>query len=290
MLKSKRSRVFIIAGIALLAMLLLSMGLSQVKLQVGESFSLDVSQNQDNQYPPLFRGDFFVYLFYAVYLVSMVVTFVLLIYMLLTPERRRRLARFLLRVVPVVVVLSLLLNAVSSFTRNSTQQIQVQPGIQITQAGTPAPLAVFTPATSPWIIFSTSLVLALVIAAVVVFIIVNLRRGTLQTTPLMRLADQAQATLDTLHAGGDLKNAVLRCYFEMSRILLEQRSLRRDRSMTPHEFEGLLVSKGLPAESVSLLTRLFEEVRYGTKEPGQREEWMAVTSLTAIIDACKGVQ
>ncbi len=280
--------MIVIAAIALLALVLLSSALSQTSLQPGEAVNLGNNGVLGGQYTALFSGSIFFDFLYLIYLVCVAALIVLIIYMLLTPERRKQLAKFLLRVVPVVVILLFVANYVHACSNNTSQPTQPPPGAAPTAVGTGLSPAVFTPATSPWVVVVASVVLALIIAGLIVFLILRAQhQGSQQSTPLMRLADQAQAALDTVQAGGDLKNAVLRCYFEMSRILSEQRSLKRDRSMTPHEFELLLVSNGMPGESVQLLTRLFEEVRYGAKVPGQREEWMAVTSLTAIVEACK---
>ena len=64
---------------------------------------------------------------------------------------------------------------------------------------------------------------------------------------LLRLANEAQAALDSLDAGGDLRNAVMRCYYEMNRILVTKKGLLRSRWMTAREFETLVVAQGLPA-------------------------------------------
>jgi hypothetical protein len=292
MVKQKKIQVIIIAGIALLAMLLLSSALSQTRLQPGKAINLGLGGVQGGQYSSLFSGNIILYFFYLIYMVSMAALLILTVYMLLTPERRKQLVKFLLRAVPVVAVLFFVSNYVRACSNKTSTPGQPAPGVPPTPVGgTTVPAAVFTPETSSWVIIVASVVLALIIASLVVLLILRARRNSLlQTTPLMRLADQSQFALDSVQAGGDLKNAVLRCYFEMSCILVEQRSLKRDRSMTPHEFEVVLVSKGMPAESVQLLTRLFEEVRYGMKVPGQREEWMAVTSLTAIVEVCRRAQ
>jgi len=288
MLKQKKLRVVIIAGIALLAMLLLSTALSQTKLQGGEAIHLSQTKVEAGQYGALFSGNAILVFIYLIYLVSIVALLIIIIYMLLTPERRKQLLKFLLRAVPIAAILLFVANYVRACSSKTTNIVQPLPGPLPTVAVDSPPTAVFTPDTSPAVIIVASVVLALIIAILVAFIILRARRENLrQTTPLLRLADQAQAALDIVQAGGDLKNAVLRCYFEMTRSLSEQRGLKRDGSMTPHEFEALLVSNGMPSESVQLLTRLFEEVRYGTKVPGQREENMAVTSLTTIIEACR---
>jgi len=146
----------------------------------------------------------------------------------------------------------------------------------------------FSPNTSPWIIMVAGIILGVIATIVITLLIIRFQHEKAwQSTPLMRLADQAQEALNELGAGGDLRNIVLRCYFEMTKIIIEKKSMKREKSMTPREFEMELVAKGLPLKSVQMLTRLFEEVRYGSKVPDNREEWMATTSLTAIIEACQ---
>jgi len=289
MVKQKKLRVIIFAGMALLAMILLSTTLSQTSLQQGEAINLPSKALGGGQYSALFNGNFIEIFFAIVNLISFTALFIIFIYMLLTPERRKQLLKFLLKAVPVVAVLLFIANYAHGCSKLTTVPNQAVLAPQPTLAGgTPVPEAVFTPVTSPLIVIVASVVLAVIISSLVVYLFMRARRESLrQVTPLMRLADQAQTALNTVQAGGDLKNAVLRCYYEMSRSLSEQLGLKREQSMTPHEFEARLVTNGLPAESVQLLTRLFEEVRYGTKIPGQREEWMAVTSLTAIVEACR---
>jgi hypothetical protein len=107
--------------------------------------------------------------------------------------------------------------------------------------------------------------------------------------PLAELAREAQTAVDSLRSGGELYDVVIRCYHEMSRVLSESRGISRPEQMTPREFAGYLAAMGLPQEPISGLTRLFEEVRYGTKEAGATEEEWAIASLTAIVEACEVV-
>ena len=97
---------------------------------------------------------------------------------------------------------------------------------------------------------------------------------------------QAQSALDALQAGGDLKNTIIKCYYQMCAVINEHRGILRSQTMTPHEFEDYLASKGLPGEPVHQLTHLFEDVRYGNLLAGAAEEQVALNSLTAIIEAC----
>jgi hypothetical protein len=68
------------------------------------------------------------------------------------------------------------------------------------------------------------------------------------------------------------------------------RGVRRSSDMTAQEFEQLLIDAGLPKEPLRRLTRLFEDVRYGTEVPSEKEERTAVRCLTAIAEACRSIQ
>lgn len=99
------------------------------------------------------------------------------------------------------------------------------------------------------------------------------------------VADQAQQALRDIREGGNLKSAILHSYVEMNRVVKEEMGISRQRSMTARDFEQHLTQKGLPAEPVQSLTRVFEQVRYGHDTPGKVEETQAVEALTSIIAA-----
>jgi hypothetical protein len=99
------------------------------------------------------------------------------------------------------------------------------------------------------------------------------------------LYDEALSAKNALQAGESFRNVILRCYYEMGQVVDRQRGVRRKEDMTPREFERRLVEIGLPAEPVAQLTRLFEAVRYGSKQPGEQAERQAIECLDAIIRA-----
>ncbi len=105
--------------------------------------------------------------------------------------------------------------------------------------------------------------------------------------PLAQLAAQAQTALNALRDGADTGDVVLRCYFEMLRVLDQTQGIRRVEAVTPREFAVQLLALGLPAEPVQALTRLFEEVRYGSHEADDAVAERAVGSLEAIVAACE---
>jgi hypothetical protein len=147
----------------------------------------------------------------------------------------------------------------------------------------------FTPP-SGWVVlaasFGVALLLVTAVAGLGYYLWLNFRP---LDPPLVELAREAQSAVDSLRSGGRLYDIVIRCYHEMSRTLSESRGIKRQDAMTPREFESYLAAMGLPQEPIRGLTRLFEEARYGAKEPGPEEEEQAIASLTAIVEACEGV-
>ncbi len=154
------------------------------------------------------------------------------------------------------------------------------------QPGAAAPAA--APVSSPeWFVWATAAVLALLLIAAGALVVRRLRQP--RAAALEQISQQAQETLAEVRAGTvDLKDAVTRCYVQMSRALSEQRGMVRPDSMTPREFEQRLIQAGLPRQDVHRLTQLFEKVRYGACRPGLVEEREAVSCLTAIVQACGG--
>ena len=153
--------------------------------------------------------------------------------------------------------------------------------------GEMAPFPEFVAAPSPWLGILISLVIALVIVGMLAGVALLIARRRPPETALQQLARSARDTLEALQGGADLKNAVIRCYLEMSRVARERRGLQRQADMTPHEFQFELEKAGLPGEPVRQLTRLFEDVRYGDRPPGEREGRQAVACLHAIVEAAK---
>jgi hypothetical protein len=96
-----------------------------------------------------------------------------------------------------------------------------------------------------------------------------------------------QESLLKIHEGADLKDIIVRCYYEMEQALMKERGITRNRDMTPREFESILCNSGLPIEPLFQLTSLFEEIRYGNRAPGELEKRDAIRCLTAIIKACE---
>jgi hypothetical protein len=105
-----------------------------------------------------------------------------------------------------------------------------------------------------------------------------------------RLTLQAEWALQALKRGLDLKNVIVRCYWEMGQVLREEQGIEMEAAMTVREFESLLVARGVPHPPVHQLTELFESVRYGRRTVSADDERRAVDCLTAIAQYSRAKQ
>ena len=285
-------------GIALVAMLLLSAGVSELELLPGESApGTEVESESMGGIPTeideVLRTAFRV--FAAIIVVGLPVV---IISSLLTPEARKNLLKGM---VPLIL-LGLLVYGAFRASSNLEEALQPTP---TAAAGTPEP----TPASEAvtgvvieetsgidtaapeWLIWAAIVTLALILALVLVGAVRLLFRYRVrQPSPLAELAEQAEDAAEAIRAGADLHDTILLCYYRMSQTLQERRGIWRERAMTPREFETYLARSGIPVEHVRRLTRLFEKVRYGAKAIEAEDERQALSSLGAIVEHCRSAQ
>jgi hypothetical protein len=298
MFRRMRIVLLLALGIALVAMLLLSAGVSELELLPGESaLDTEVQSEAMGGVPPgldealstAFR------IFAAIIVVGLPVV---IISSLLTPEARKNLLKGM---VPLIL-LGLLVYGALRASSNLEEALQPTPTVA---AGTPEP----TPASEAvsevvleetggidtaapeWLIWAAVVTLALILAMVLVGAVrLLLRYRVRQPSPLAELAEQAEDAAEAIRAGADLHDTVLLCYYRMSQTLQERRGIWRERAMTPREFETYLARSGIPVEHVRRLTRLFEKVRYGAKMIEAEDERQALSSLGAIVEYCRSAQ
>jgi len=205
---------------------------------------------------------------FAIYFVSIVIS----------PQTRRHALALLVTLLMVVAVLMILF-----YSRSGASPAA---GGQAAEVG-PASggdLPVIAPAEpAGWIVWLAAVALSLALLGGAYLLWRRFFRHPRRS--LAGLAGQAQAALQELQSGTDLRDVVTRCYVEMSRIVGERRGLRRRESLTPREFAYRLTAAGLPAEDVYRLTRLFERVRYADQPPGPAEQQEATACLEAIVAA-----
>jgi hypothetical protein len=287
-----RVRTYIFAGLALLALILLSISVNSLEMAPGLPFSFPQIMPKVVD-PSISLGSMRFLL--AVLRVIMIVAWIglpfYIILLFISKDERKRFIRMMAFLVPILIMLYFLANNQSTkkAADNIDPRIFGNTGAD-TGLATPVTLPEFKPPPQ-WVTTLTTVVIALAITAIVLgisFMLWKRSRDQMRLKePLRKVERQAQAALDAIISGGNLRDAIMRCYLQMLQTLQEYRGIQRDRDMTPHEFESYLINRGIPGEPLHQLTRLFEEVRYGTLTPGRRDEQVAVSSLSAIVSACQ---
>ncbi len=281
----------LLAGFVLLALLLLASSLNALELAEGKPVPL-------GEMAPTFansaENENLLSIFMIVFRVLMIIVWILIpiyiVYLIISKEARKRFLRDMVTLLPILFFLYWLTS--SDLMQNREGEESGLLGInQPMDEGVfeqPPAMPVFQPPPD-WVTTVTSLVLAVALTAIVALIIFTVwrRNRRKEELPLQKIERRAQDALDDLAAGGDLREVIQRCYFQMIDVLHEYRNIQRDRDVTPHEFERLLARHGLPPDPVHQLTMLFEQVRYGAHQPGRQEERLAISSLSAIVSACQ---
>jgi hypothetical protein len=288
--KNARLRAVVFIGLAAAALFFLAAGLAQLELLPG----LPLPMILQEEVPPgtiegLPGGDTIIFILRVVYFIGLILLPFFVIYLVINPKARKQFLRDLLRVGAFLLMMYMLYNLFRSFRQQGVEELGEGGGGGLGDIY-PMELVEFTPSAAPWLVNALATLLAVLLAGLVgVLLWAALRRRPAEQ-PLKQIAVEAQSALDAIEAGGDLRNIVIRCYAEMSRVLSEQRGIQRPADMTPREFETALARQGMPRQPVQALTRIFEEVRYGVKVPGEREERQARESLAAIVEACGGLE
>ena len=217
-------------------------------------------------------------------IVIMILLPLTVLYMIFTKEGRRRALRIVLQLLLFMFLMSFVIERQSNLVEMPEGAMT---GLSPLEDAQFEPPPEFVPGDMQDLTTALSLGLAVVLTIVIVTTLYILwrRRRLAQDDTLIELAREAQDALDEIQTGGSLRNAVIRCYVEMSRVISEKRNIQRGITMTSHEFEEHLVKAGLPKMPVKDLTRLFEDARYGNRDPDPTEEQRAVACLSSIVTA-----
>jgi hypothetical protein len=287
MTKHKKIWILCFLGVAVAAMVLLSAGLSDLEFLPGQPFFLATGSPQ-SVLEPLPGGESLMTLVRGVVALALICAPFLIVYFVVSPEFRKRVLRVFISLLWIYA-----LGIV--FARLRLDFAQIDEGIRLGpspgQELGPVPVANFVNDPPQWLAVVTTILLSVILGGLLVGAIWYFRRLAHRSSPapLEQLAQPVLDALESLQAGGDLRNIVMRCYFEMVRVLDTQRGIQRQMDMTPREFERCLEEVGLSGEPVWQLTRLFEAVRYGAKDVGEDEERRAIACLTDIVEACRSL-
>ena len=279
--------VFLI--IAMLLIILLSSSLSQITFKPGKPFSLgelDVERiYQGLESGPKGFGQTFFLVIRRIYLVTLILLPVYILVNLLSPRGRTNLIADLIIILVILLFAVLLSENVQPFSTQSTRESS-QSAVQ-TGLSRPAPL--FDPNIPAWMEVLAAILLAVFVAVIVAFVLrwMHKRSEALKFRSKEKIADQVQEVIDALQAGKNIRQTVIRCYYQMSLYIEQQHGIQRKSAITPAEFEEQLIKQGFPPQPVQGLTRLFERVRYGNESLSLKEERQAVNSLQSIVDFCR---
>jgi hypothetical protein len=283
---SQKQVTLLLAALALAGLFILATGLNTLDLKSGPLYLLPEKEQKtleplpvgDNQATSSYLGVLLV--------VFLIVLPISLVYLLLSPEARRR---FLIQVIQALVMVFFLYflyrnigrifpNLSKQFAGGMNGDLEAR-GIELRF------LEPFTPRNPAWLIELLSFVLA--VGFVYFLFWLWRKRGQMDahtSTPAEKLVRSAQIALRGIDAGQNLRDVVLRCYQEMTEAVADKRHISRPEYATPHEFVNKLETAGMPAEQVRRLTDLFETVRYGHKIPGSQERAEAVACLKAVVE------
>lgn len=277
--------ILITAAIALVV--LLAITIAGVQLLPGEPLLLRLNPLRPGAPAPGMPGaDFIVGLVRILLALSILLFPVYIIYAIFSRDGRRRLLLNIISMAILFVTLSSMRNLALNLDLAPMQgDLDLQAPTQPEQ--TP-PEAVFNADPPEWAVLAVTLGVSLLLVALGAAAIAYVIRRRRAPSPMRQLASEAQQAIDALQAGGELEETITRCYHDMCRVVQNRRGLQREAAMTPAEFEGALRANGLPREAVGQLTHLFEEVRYGARQAGERERRQAIDSLTTIVAACGG--
>lgn len=283
MLKGARGRKLLaltLAGVVIAALLLLAASLSQVEFEPGKRFSIGRGEAPEGGPVLNFNLDLLwqiiIWVFFALVPFSIIAAFI-------WPENFKY---ALIRAVVLVLFLILLVFTIRALKDFIEQLLAALQGLGNRAAAPSEPAGgegfPINPAPAPgWSVFP----FLLGGLALLVFLGWWLRRlwlGSRVDGALLKISTLAGAAADELMAGGNLRNVVLHCYREMSRILSEGQQVPFHKAMTAREFEQKLRRTGVRDEHVAQLSRLFEEIRYGGRASGPREEQKALECLRKI--------
>ena len=287
-MKYRKRFAIIFLFIVLAVLIVLAGSLSGIILQPGQPFPFGWDWNWLVGTDPgiLPGGELLINLIEIILLCGVILLPFSIIYLILSPTARKQLVREFMRVVPILL-LFIIFAKIMSRLPNLSEKNNLAVGTE-SALGLPSPTPLtYSTNPPPWLVLIITVSLAFVLTGSIFGGIWFFWKHRQKKNPMKQLAIQVERALDALYEGGDLKNIVIHCYYEMSQVLNQQRGIRREIAMTPQEFEKRLKENGFPELPIHQITMLFEEVRYGTLIPGVAEENRAVASLTEIIEFCQ---
>jgi hypothetical protein len=281
--------VILAAAIAIMALILLAAGLENMRFQPGvplsrgETTAIQVSLEKTlNEIAniPLWKQVVFWIL---------VLLLIIIIAAMFSPEMRKRLIRYFLRLALFTLALFYIVkNYRSLFPRlNLASGLLAESG---PATGLGSTQEVFTPPhLSSGLLYLISLGSILLLGGLAFLARrwwMKVQSVRSNSHPLVDLAEIVRDSLDDISSGRDWEAVIIKCYTRMNNVVGARRGVQRRKDTTPGEFSIRLEQAGLPGEAVHRLTHLFEEARYGARQANQMEVNEAIACLDSVLTAC----
>ena len=272
------------AAAVIVSLFLLSASLNSLELKRGESFALPTLSEAASVAPVI---EFPTALFDAFLVLLGIALLVSLVMVLRSPRDRRLVLRnvgLFLLVAAVGLLVSSHYRPEEELAMQATPQARAPspvsgPSQAIEDSGTPVPVSFAPPVVPGWVRYAVTLAI-IGLAGAFGYLVWSLLH-----TPKEQLHEITRLALDDLFAGRDWEDVVIRCYADMSAAISRRRGVGRHQAMTPREFAVRLERIGLPPNSVSRLTRLFEQARYGSHQSTPDQVREATDCLAEIMGA-----
>lgn len=276
--------VLLFLVVSLAALTLMSASLSNLQLQAGTPFPGGSNAGPGSRMfadlTPLHR--------YSYTLLKGILALIFLLLMVYVPARLIALVT-IKRILQLLIGLAILLGMVILISTLIAGRDVYTPG---ESPGIPAPPSIEYPAPPlgkpPQGLVQLVLIGFVFGAGLLIFMLLKLLRRPIRIQE--QIQQEAEIAVKTIKTGGDLRQAIIQCYMQMTGLLKEKQRIERSYSMTVREFEDWLALQGFPAAPVHQLTSLFERARYGTQPLANDDEKAAVESLDEIIRFCRSAR
>ncbi len=201
----------------------------------------------------------------------------------------------LLTIALIFLVILAILSQIEIKQRGEQVEMQEQSDIVFGEPPPPAPpvhVEIPDARATDWLMILMALGSAAVLTAIGLFFLLRVypafqKRRTERNLLLDELGQRAHEAVTMIRAGGDPREAILRCYKEMSEIVSKEERIPNFSYFTPREFATRLRSSGMMVAYVDRLTAIFEQVRYGGR-PGGAFVDEAIACLGAIEGTYRG--
>ncbi|MBT3314027.1 MAG: DUF4129 domain-containing protein [Anaerolineae bacterium] len=288
-LLQRRKVVLLFSVIAVLMLVWLAAGLSDLSLAPG--YSMQIWGNESNSVAQtsfdFIKEDIAETPIWQQVVLSILFVVIFGVFMALLPaDVRKRIIKSMLSIALIIFIMLYYFDNYKMLTSPLPLEFSTEMGAAeaIEEFSVSSPVYESKPI-SPALVYFISTVVVLVFALIAWRLLkpwLYLRNKK----PLDNFGNIARASLDDLSEGQEWEDVIINAYMQMSEIARDRRGVLRQQAMTPSEFMSRLEFAGLPPDPIRRLTRLFEKVRYSGKRAAENEIDEARACLKAIAAAC----